>query len=65
MNASEVHELTDRELVKSLDDNQRELLNLRIQQQTGQLENTARVREVRRLIARLRTEETTRRAAGA
>lgn len=33
----------------------REQFNLRFQKATGQLENTARVREVRRDIARLRT----------
>jgi large subunit ribosomal protein L29 len=33
----------------------KEQFNLRFQRATGQLENTARVREVRRDIARLRT----------
>ncbi len=33
----------------------REQFNLRFQRATGQLENTARVREVRRDIARLKT----------
>ena len=33
----------------------KELLNLRFQKANGQLENTARVRKVRRDIARIRT----------
>jgi len=33
----------------------KEQFNLRFQQATGQLENTARVREVRRDIARIKT----------
>lgn len=61
MKASEIRELTDLELTKALDDHQREQLNLRIQQKTGQIENTARLRHVRREIARIRTEQTARR----
>ncbi len=33
----------------------KEQFNLRFQQATGQLENTARVREVRRTVARIKT----------
>tara|TARA_B100000530_G_C15729584_1_gene397276 strand:- start:232 stop:432 length:201 start_codon:yes stop_codon:yes gene_type:complete len=33
----------------------KEAFNLRFQQATGQLENTARVREVRRSVARVKT----------
>ena len=57
---------------KSADQLQDELLNLkkeqfnlRFQKASGQLEKTARVRQVRRDIARLRTAETTRRTAKA
>ncbi len=60
MTVTEIHELTDAELVKSLDDDKRELLNLRIQARTGQLENTARIRIIRREIARLKTESNAR-----
>ena len=41
----------------------KEQFNLRFQRATGQLENTARVREVRRNIARLKTIAQTKRAA--
>ena len=41
----------------------KEKFNLRFQRATGQLENTARVREVRRDIARLKTIGRTKRAA--
>ena len=55
-------ELTDAELVTKVADLQREKLNLKIQSRTGQLEKTARVREIRRDIARLYTEQTARAA---
>jgi len=41
----------------------KEQFNLRFQRATGQLENTARVREVRRDIARLKTVAQQKRAA--
>ncbi len=43
-------------LVNGLSDAKRELFNLRFQLATGQLENTARLKEVRKDIARLNTE---------
>jgi large subunit ribosomal protein L29 len=43
----------------------KEQFNLRFQRATGQLENTARVREVRRDIARLKTVAKAKRPAGA
>ncbi len=43
----------------------KEQFNLRFQRATGQLENTARVREVRRSIARLKTIAQQKRAAKA
>jgi large subunit ribosomal protein L29 len=63
MKASDIRELTPLELNKQLNDSRRELLNCRIQQKTGQLENTARIRQVRREIARLLTELTVRKQA--
>ncbi len=65
MKASDIREFTDAELAKALDESRREQLNLRIQQKTGQIENTARLRQVRRDIARLNTEDTTRKLAKA
>jgi len=60
MKPAAIKELTDDELRLAIEENQREALNLRIQAQTGQLENTARIRVVRRDIARLRTEASAR-----
>ncbi|MCJ8329202.1 MAG: 50S ribosomal protein L29 [Lentisphaeria bacterium] len=56
MKASDIRELTDDELEKQVDDSQRELFNLKIQAKNGQLENTVRIRYVRRTVARLLTE---------
>ncbi len=60
MKASEIREMTDEELRAAIEERRRELLNLRQQGQTGQLQNTARIRETRREIARLLTERTAR-----
>lgn len=62
MKTKEIRELTDAELVTKVADLQREKLSLKIQSRTGQLEKTARVREIRRDIARLYTEQTARAA---
>ena len=43
------------ELKVELDSLKKEAFNLRFQQATGQPENTARVREVRRSVARVKT----------
>ena len=43
------------ELKVELENLKKEAFNLRFQQATGQLENTARVRQVRRSVARVKT----------
>lgn len=48
MKAHELREKTDEELVKELDALKDELFNLRFQQATGELENTARLKTVKR-----------------
>ena len=55
MKASDVRAKTDDELKSQLGDLQKEQFNLRFQRASGQLENTARVRQVRRDIARIKT----------
>lgn len=55
MKAEEVRQKSDDELTEQLGDLQKEAFNLRFQRASGQLENTARVREVRRDIARIKT----------
>lgn len=53
--AGELHGLSDSELVESLERAKQELFNLRFRHATGQLENTARLAEARRDVARCKT----------
>jgi large subunit ribosomal protein L29 len=55
MKADELRSKTVDELSDSLLDLKKEAFNLRFQRASGQLENTARVRQVRRDIARIKT----------
>ena len=55
MPAADVRAKTDDELAEQLDTLGREAFNLRFQRANGQLENTARVKQVRRDIARINT----------
>jgi large subunit ribosomal protein L29 len=54
--AVEAHNLDDAQLVESADNARKELFNLRFQHATGQLENTARLRQAKRDLARILTE---------
>ncbi len=60
MKAAEVKKLTDAELIEKLGELDKELLNLRLQAKTGQIENTARIGEARKTVARIKTEQTAR-----
>lgn len=60
----DIRELTTEELTRSLRDLKQEALNLRLQQATGQLENTSRRQLVRRETARVQTVLTQRRLQG-
>ena len=51
----DLRQKSDDQLSEQLGELKREQFNLRFQGATGQLENVARVREVRRDIARVRT----------
>jgi len=55
MKAGDVRAKTDDELTEQLDLLGKEIFNLRFQRANGQLENTARFRQVRRDIARIKT----------
>ena len=55
MKAADLRAKTADELKTELVDLKKEQFNLRFQAASGQLENTARVREVRRDIARIKT----------
>jgi large subunit ribosomal protein L29 len=65
MKMSDIRPLTDDQLKDEIAKLKKEQFNLRFQKASGQLEKTARVRQLRRDIARLRTAETARRAAQA
>ena len=56
MKTAEIRELSDEQLAKKLEDGRAELFNLRFQMATSQLDNTARVTNVKRDIARILTE---------
>jgi len=55
MKANEIRELTTAEIEQKVKSLKEELFNLRFQLATGQLENTARLSEVRKMIARMKT----------
>ena len=55
MKSGEIRTQTADQLDEQLAKLKKEQFNLRFQRATGQLENTARVREVRRDIARIKT----------
>ena len=52
MKANDIRELTTAEIEQKVKSLKEELFNLRFQLATGQLENTARIREVRKAIAK-------------
>ena len=60
---SDLRTMTPDQLQDELLSLKKEQFNLRFQRATGQLENTSRVREVRRDIARVRTLQRTKTAA--
>jgi large subunit ribosomal protein L29 len=64
MKIKELRELTVEELSVRRRELKQETINLRVQQQSGQLENPARLHLVRRELARIETIITERAAAG-
>ena len=65
MDATQVRDLSDDEMSSTLLDLKREQFNLRFQKASGQLDKTARIDEVRKAIARIKTIQTQRRAEAA
>ena len=55
MKAGDLRARTEDELSEEVETLGKEIFNLRFQRASGQLENTARVRQVRRDIARIKT----------
>ena len=52
---SEIRELTNEEITKKIDECKEELFNLRFSQATGNLEKPSRIKELRKLVARMKT----------
>lgn len=57
LTGEDVRALSDDQLQESLLKLKKEQFNLRFQQATGQLENTARYKQIRRDIARIKTDQ--------
>lgn len=55
MKAKDIRALTTDQMLEKEKQYKEELFNLRFQQATGQLENAARLRQVRKNIARIKT----------
>ena len=64
MKPRDIRDMTPDQLDDELRALKKEQFNLRFQKATGQLEKTARVREIRRDIARIKTVQTERTSAG-
>lgn len=65
MKSTEIHDLTDADLKQALKDARTELFNLRFQLATGQIDNTGRIKSVKKDIARVLTEVRAREIAAA
>ena len=65
MKIKELRELTVEELSARRTELKQETISLRIQQQSGQLENPARLKQIRREIARIETLITERQSTAA
>jgi large subunit ribosomal protein L29 len=53
--ASELRELSNGDLEKLINDGKQELFNIRFQKSVGKLTNTARTRQIKKDIARVKT----------
>jgi large subunit ribosomal protein L29 len=60
MNVKEIRDMSNEELNKEVTSLSEELYNLRFQQATGALENPARMKDIRKTIARIKTVQTER-----
>ena len=55
MKADEIRALADEKIQAMIDETREELMNLRFQQSTGEIMDTSKITETRRLVARLET----------
>lgn len=65
MKASDARAMTADQLNDELEKLNKERFNLRFQKATGQIENTARIRQIRRDVARIKTLQRSRAVAAA
>ncbi|MDD2519033.1 MAG: 50S ribosomal protein L29 [Bacilli bacterium] len=55
MKIDEIRNLSSEEITKKIEEYKEELFNLRFSQATGNLEKPSRIRELRKLVARMKT----------
>ncbi len=55
MTNQEIRKLSDEELIAKIEESKAELFNLKFSQATGNLEKPSRIRELRKLVARMKT----------
>ena len=55
MKVKEIRELSTEEIKEKIVETKKELLNLRFQQATGNIEKPSRIRDLRHTVARLKT----------
>ena len=55
MSNQEIRDLSNEEILKKIEEYKEELFNLRFSQATGSLEKPSRIRELRKLVARMKT----------
>ena len=55
MKNSEIREMSTEEITKKISEYKEELFNLRFSQATGNLEKPSRIKELRKLVARMKT----------
>lgn len=55
MKANEIRSMTDDQITEKVAELKKDLFNLRFQQATGDLEQSSKIRETRKTIARLKT----------
>jgi len=64
MKVKELKEMTVEELDQQLAEIKKEQFNLKLQQVSGQLENPARIKELRRSVARIQTIQNAKKVEG-
>ncbi len=55
MKTKDIREMSTEELNKKIEEYKEELFNLRFRQATGNLEKPSRIRELRKLVAKMKT----------